>query len=236
VDQAEHVTLLDARLDALSVGRRLIASLGFEPRAVEFAIFRPGQGYAAERPALPFQIGVERWTEDDAARGTPSTLLRGRAGVSNVLNATLPMPSSSFAFTLALPPAEAEAIYYRDPVADPQQAAAEAPPAWLAFGPTSPPHEAVRAELARIFMVPGVAPAAGQASVTCTCRVIGHRLSRRADRYAEPGSCPWTLFRVIDPGDGWVALNLFEGWGELFSAGQDEATTALGHHLARAIA
>ena len=237
VNIQEHVALLDKRLDGLSVGRRLITSLGFDPRAVEFAVYTPGLGYTPERPALPFQFEVEPWSKDDDAHGaSPSMLLRGRAAVSNVLNVMLPMPSTSFAFTLALPPKEAEEIYYRDPVADAQEAASEAPPAWLALGPTSPPHPAVRAEVERIFVLPGAASAGGQANVTYTARVIGHRLTRRNDRYAEPGSGPWTLLRVVEPGDGWAALNLWEGWGEIFSAGRDDATTIFGQHLARAIA
>jgi hypothetical protein len=236
VNVQEHVALLDKRLEALSVGRRLIASLGVEPRAIEFAVYEPRTGYTPERPALPFQFEVPPWSHDDDARGGPSMLLRARAAVSNVLNAMLPMPSTSFGLTLALPPTEAEDIYYRDAVADAEQAALEAPPAWLALDPISPPHLAVRAEIERIFMLPGTASAGGQANVTYTARVIGHRLDRRNDRYAYPGSGPWTLLRVVEPGDGWVALNLWEGWGETFSAGRDDATTTFGSHLARAIA
>ncbi len=236
VNIREHLALLDKRLDGLSVGRRLIASLGFDPRAIEFAVYRPGSGYTPERPALPFQLEVEAWNAEDDARGGPSRIIRGRAAVSNVLNAMLPMPSASFAFTLALPPTEAEEVYCRDPVNDAEHAASEAPPAWLAFGPTSPAHPAIRAEVARIFMLPGAGLASDQANVTCTSRVIGHRLTRRNDRYAAPGSGPWTLFRVVEPGDGWVALNLWERWGEVFSAGRDDATTIFGQHLARAIA
>jgi len=115
--------LLDRRLDGLSVGRRLIASLGFEPRAVEFAVYKPGGGYTAERPALPFQFEIDPWSRDDAQGHAPSTLLRGRAAVSNISNAMLPMPSTAFAFTLALPPTGAEELYYRDAVTDAQQAA-----------------------------------------------------------------------------------------------------------------
>jgi hypothetical protein len=237
MDRQEHLALLDRRLDALSVGRRLITSLGFDPRSVAFAVYAPGVGHTPERPAVPFQFDIEPWSAEHDARGeSPSTRLRGRAAVSNVLNAMLPMPSTSFAFTLALPPKEAELIYYRDPVADPQQAASEAPPAWFAAGPLGPPHRVVRAEVERIFMLPGATAAEGQASVTFTGRVIGHRLTRRNDRYAEPGSGFWSLLRIVEPGDGWVALNLWEGWGEAFSAGRDEATTIFGQHLARAIA
>gem|GEM_PF-3832845 len=65
--------------------------------------------------------------------------------------------------------------------------------------------------------------------------MIGHRLTRRNDRYAEPGSGAWTLLRVVEPGDGWAAFNLWDGWGAMFSAGRDEATTLFGQHLARAI-
>ena len=63
--------------------------------------------YTPVRPALPFQFDIEPCNEDDA------TILRGRASVSNVLDpVTLPMPTSSVAFTLALlPPEEAEEIY-----------------------------------------------------------------------------------------------------------------------------
>lgn len=237
VNVPEHLALLDKRLDGLSVGRRLITSLGFDPRAVEFAVYKPGVGYTAERPALPFQFEVEPWRKvDDAQGNVPSRLLRGQAVVSNVLNAMLPMPSTSFAFTLALPPAEAEEIYYRDPVNDAQQAASEAPPAWLVLGPNSPSHPAVRGEVERIFMLPDKGLARGQSNVTYTGRVIGHRLTRRNDRYAEPGSGPWTLLRVVEPGDGWAAFNFWEGWGEMFSAGRDEATTVFGQLLARAIA
>ena len=233
----EHVALLDARLDRLSVGRRCIASLGFDPQAVEFAIYRPGAGYTPERPALPFQFEIAPWSKDDEAGGAaPNMLLRGRAVVSNVHDVLLPMPSTSFAFSLALPPPAAEDLYYRDAVADAQQAASDAPPAWLALEPMSPPHPAVRAEIARIFMSPGSSSAAGQASMTCTARVLGHRLTRRNDRYAAPGSGLWTLLRVVEPGDGWVAVNLWEGWGEVFSAGRDEATTLFAQHLARALA
>ena len=237
MDTQEHVALVDERLDGLSVGRRLIRSLGFDPRSIELAVYQPGIGYTPERPAIPFQFEIEPWKGEDGARGnSPSTLLRGRAAVSNVLSAMLPMPSTSFAFTLALPPKEAEEIYYRDPVADARQAAADAPPAWLAIGPLTAPHPAVRAEVERIFMTPGRTSPAGQADVTFTGRVMGHRLTRRNDRYAEPGTGPWSLVRVIDPGDGWIALDLFEGWGEFFSAGRDDATTTFGQHLARAIA
>jgi hypothetical protein len=233
----EHLALLDQRLDGLSVGRRLIASLGFEPHALEFAVYQPGAGYTPRRPALPFQLEVAPWSDDDDARGTsPSMLLRARALVSNVLDATLPMPSTSFGLTLALPPQEAEAIYYRDPVTDAQQAASEAPPAWLVLEPIDPPHPAVRAAVERIFVLPGTVAAGGQAPVTCTARVIGHRLTRHDNRYAYPGSGRWTLLRVVDPGDGWVALDLWGGWGEVFSAGRDDATTTFGLHLARAIA
>ena len=236
VNIREQVALLDERLDRLSVGRRLVASLRFEPRSVEFAVYKSGSSYTPERPALPFQFEVEPWSKDDDAQGhAPSTLLRGRAVVSNERNPLLPMPSTTFAFTLALPPPEAEEIYYRDPVMNAQQAASNAPPVWLALGPTSPPHPAVRAEVERIFMLPGTAATGGQSNVTYTCRVIGHRLSRRNDRYFEPGSGPWTLLRLAEPGDGWAALNLSDGWGEFFSAGLDEATTTCGQHLARAI-
>ena len=232
----EHVALLDERLDGLSVGRRLIASLGFEPAAIEFAVYKPGTGCTPERPALSFQFEVAPWSDDDGARGGPSMLLRARAVVSNVLDVMSPMPSTSFGLTLALPPRDAEHIYYRDPVADARQAASDAPPAWLALDPKSPPHAAVRAEVERIFMLPGTASAGGQAHVTYTARVIGHRLTRRNDRYANPGSGRWTLLRVVEPGDGWVALDLWEGRGEAFSAGRDDATTTFGLHLARAIA
>lgn len=229
--------MLDARLDRLSVGRRLIASLGFDPQAVELAIYSHGARYTPERPALPFQFEIAPWNKADEAGGaTPSRILRARAGVSNVQNVIMPTPSTSFALTLALPPPEAEELYYQDAVADAQQAASDAPPAWFAIEPRSPPHPAVRAEIARIFMSPGAASVEGQASVTCTARVLGHRLTRRNDRYAAPGSGLWTLFRVADPGDGWIAFNLWEGWGEVFSAGRDEATTRFGQHLARALA
>ncbi|MCX5746528.1 MAG: hypothetical protein NT062_28965 [Proteobacteria bacterium] len=223
----DHVALLDERLDRLSVGRRLVASLGFEPRSVELAIYKPGGNDTAERPALPFQFEIEPWRKDDGARGlAPSTLLRGRAVVGK---------SATFEFTLALPPAEAAEIYYRDPVMNAQQAASDAPPVWLALGPTSALHPAVRAEVARIFMPPGAAVVSGQSKVTYTCRVIGHRVSRRNDRYVEPGSGRWTLLRLVEPGDGWAALDLSDGRGEFFSAGLDEATTTCGQHLARAI-
>ena len=97
VNIQEHVALLDARLDRLSVGRRCIASLGFDPQAVEFAIYRPGAGYTPERPALPFQFEIAPWSKDDEAGGAaPNMLLRGRAVVSNVHNVLLPMPSTSF--------------------------------------------------------------------------------------------------------------------------------------------
>ncbi|WP_146649417.1 hypothetical protein [Labilithrix luteola] len=113
---------------------------------------------------------------------------------------------------------------------------ADAPPAWLVLNPNGGPHAAVRDEISRIFMLPGTAVEEGQEGVRYTGKVIGHRLSRRDDRYAEPGSGPWTLLRIVGPGDGWVALNLWEGWGEVFSAGRDEDTTVFGRHLARAIA
>ena len=226
---------LDERLEKLSVGRRLIASLGMEPRMIAFAVHRPGSGYTPERPALPFQFEVEPHRDDDPDGLPASRVLRGRAVVSNERNPLLPMPTSTFAFTLALPPAEAEEIYYRDPVTNPQEAASEAPPVWIAFGPTSPPHPAVRAEVQRIFMVPGATTPPGQSQVTYTCRVIGHRLTRRNDRYVEPGSGTWTLLRLVEPGDGWAALDLAHGWGELFPAGLDQATTICGQHLARAL-
>ena len=124
--------MLDERLEKLSVGRRLIASLAMEPRTIEFAVYRPGSGYTPERPALPFQFEIEAHRDDDPDGLPASRVLRGRAVVSNERNPLLPMPSSRFAFTLALPPAEAEELYYRDPVENPQQAAADAPPVWLA--------------------------------------------------------------------------------------------------------
>src|SRR5579871_853833 len=49
VNIREHVALLDERLDRLSVGRRLVASLGFEPRSVELAVYQPDSSYTAER-------------------------------------------------------------------------------------------------------------------------------------------------------------------------------------------
>jgi hypothetical protein len=85
-------------------------------------------------------------------------------------------------------------------------------------------------------MPSGATTSAGQADVTFTARVIGHRLTRHNDRYAEPGSGPWTLLRVVEPGEGWVALSLWDGWGEVFSAGLDDAGTMFGQHFARAIA
>lgn len=232
----ELVALFDRRLDGLSVGRRLITSLGAHPRAIEFAVYRPEAGYTPERSALPFQFVVEPWSTSEDAQGTSHSVhLRGRANVSNALNVMLPMPSSSFVFTLALPPMEAEELYYRDPVADAQQAASDAPPAWIAFESTSPSHAAVRAEVQRIFMDPNTGIADGQSSVTCTARVVGHRLIRRNDRYSEPGGGASTLLRIVEPGDAWAALNLFEGWGEVFSAGHDEATANFGAHFARSI-
>lgn len=55
VNIREHVALLDERLDRLSVGRRLVASLRIEPQSVEFAVYKPGSskrrlGDAADQP------------------------------------------------------------------------------------------------------------------------------------------------------------------------------------------
>jgi hypothetical protein len=233
---AEHLREIDQRLEQMSVARRLIMSLGFEPSTIELAIHREGDGsYTPERPALPFQFAVTTW-QAQAADSRPTVVFQARAMISNHLSVRLPMPTTHFDLALALlPKAGAEDIYYRDAVSDAVQAAADAPPAWVSLCTSDAPHPAVRAEIERVFHASGLAATTDRRPLTLHAKVIGHRLTRRNDRYAAPGSDQWTLFRIVDPGDAWLALNLMSGWGELFSCGPDPDSIRIAPSLAAAI-
>lgn len=218
-------TTIDHRLEELSVAQRLVRSLNFAPAGLEFAVHPDGN-----RASLPFRLTVAPSSGDSEER-----VGRYVASVSNTLNPLLPEPSSCFGLALVLPPFGAEELYYQDPVANPQQAADDAPPTWIVLEPIGDSHPSVQAEVLRIFGAP-LEPLAAREATTLTARVIGHRLARSSNRYAHPGSGTWTLLRVVDPCDAWLGLDLGNGWGEVFAAGPGADARAFADVALRTIA
>lgn len=224
----EWLSHLDQRLEAMSVGRRLVSSLGYDPEAIELAVHAPGQGYTAERPALPFELSVQPGPGAETEMRAPGVVLRGEAQVSNHLHPLLPMPNATFGLELALMPQAQSEDLLRDPVHDAQEAARDAPPIWVRVI-AGMRHRSMHSELQRIF---GGADVGAQVrALVFTARIMGHRMTRTPDRYRAPGTGSWTVLRVIDPSDAWLALDLTSGWGEWFSCGIDDRSRQMGSVL-----
>src|ERR1700694_5781673 len=102
MDPEQHLRLIDARLEGMSVARRLVTSLGHNPPELGLAIHREGSvGFTPDAPALPPARALPLPSHAKILRGSsappaaaeagPARPPRPQAAVSNVLNPFLPM-------------------------------------------------------------------------------------------------------------------------------------------------
>ncbi len=80
-----------------------------------------------------------------------------------------------------------------------------------------PPSTSGRAAIAKAWNLAGASPKEPYAPVVIDAEVLAHRVTRRERpaAFVEPGVGTWTLFRVVAPADGFIAIDWKNGVGEV---------------------